>query len=348
MKSNSNKKLIIDLARFFFGVIFIILPAVIVWISLFNFRQQLQNDKIATLKKQMQKDLLRFEQKTNLISKPIRDVAMHFDTTMKKNQSLTNLRDKNLLQSSIKKLLGHTTEKYGFPSEACAFFFTSTATAQINFKNDKEVSEVSVSRITELMFDINHNRFSDKKESLKQLGISLKNDFAITLNPNFLNGLANNSCYMFLREDGKQKLLLVYRHHSFLLLTILIDFTGLDEKHDALLKIRNFQEKSSHIAFFPIQDHRKKIILTSRSRKSLFNLKRVLNQLNDIPNKLSWLLLENELFLIQPPSPQSDYRILLSSEISSPEPEYELQFLASLLTIAGLFFIKALAESIFL
>ncbi|MFZ5951769.1 MAG: adenylate/guanylate cyclase domain-containing protein [Candidatus Rifleibacteriota bacterium] len=348
MKSNSTKTFVFDLVRFFSGAVFIILPAVIVWISLFNFRQQLQDDKIATLKKQMQKDLLRFDQKTSFIANPIRDVALHFDATMKKNQSLTYLRDNDLLQSSLKDLLGNTTSKYGFPSEASAFFFTSTATAQINFKNDREVSRVSLSPITKLMFDINHNRFADKLESLKQLGINLKNDFAITLNPNFLNGTANNSCYMFLRENGKQKLLLIYRHHSFLLLTVLIDFTGLDEKHDAMLKIRNFQEKSSHIAFVPINGNPLKTILTPRSSKSFKVLKRILNQLNDIPNKLSWVLLENELFLVQPPSPQSDYRILLSSEISAPEPEYELQLLASLLTIVGLFFVKAFAESIFL
>ena len=341
----------------FFGNLFklaglsllLFLPPFIVWLSLANLSQQIQEEKTATLAKKLLQASQNLELAINPFDAIFRDIDMDL-SSIGLRKDVEKFRKEKKFRKIAMKMLSNLKKSYNFDCQVSAMFFEGEWPDSINFINDKQCEKNDISEVTRLMFEIGNGMLSPTKlqDTIDKLKKEYVDCFANYLNVARLKEGGYHRTKSFYRSKNKVKLLMTVSNISYFLVNIVIDLSNLNEEFQSRISAKLHSNDSLNIAFLADQNSGYKSFTSKNRFFSRNRLNRAIKKLSQLPNKLNSFVVDSELYLATPESPQKNYRMLLSSPLPEREKEPDLQFLLAVFTIISLSLWKMLAEQIFL
>ena len=334
---------------FFIITLLLCLPPAFVWFSINNLKIKIQDEKTTVIQNKLLKKYEALQQFSSQHYEIFRDFSVLFNE--KKLQGTTRLTEKNLkaIVDIISNHLARLNQNYKLPVQASAFLQTKKGRQNFNFINDRKCKKNKISKLTQNLFKYYCIiRDKNKKKKTRQV---LKDEFE-KLKVNFNLESLNNSFkyvdYSFIRDGQNEKTLFYIRFSDSFFATALFDFSGLNEKKLAQIKINRYADSQTGIAFIGNEASNFSNIYSSRLKNRSYLVKLAIKKLGELPDKILSFKIKDEIFLVSPLSRQTNYRLILSSPAPELDKEPILTLLLALFVVIVLALWKTIAEYLFL
>lgn len=350
LKSKYNRKRSWQtILKTFAGLLFLLVPSLIIWFAMVNLQTQIRNERIKLEKPKLQRLVDN--------SEPIFNPFVKIVHEMKENHELFTNRSKihlmtlkGTLHQEMSFFARRLFPKLGYPLQTSICLRNlQTGSETINFANDKQVISNSLTHLTQMMYEINSKSGLDRKVEKKkilELGKEFKKLGLVFIDRPFLTGGEYSFSRHIMRHQNKLEFLISIRNKGYFMVNILLDMTSLGESSQILQKLNNFNEDNSGLAFFSEQKNKLQLFRSSWFNNHTGLLIRALKKIPNLPPKVNSFEIDNYLFLVSTPRAQSNFRTLACTELPKLEREEELQLLLAIVIICSLFLAKTFIESL--
>lgn len=333
----------------FAGLLFLLLPGLIIWAAMLNLQNQIRIERIEFEKPKLQKVVENSEPVFNPFLKIVHEMKLNHDLFSNRprlNRYLLNGTLEGKIYDFCAKLFKQTG--YQLKISACIKKLGQNFES-FSFVDDKEVKNNQLTRLTSMMYNINFESGVDRnaeKARILDLGNEFRKNGLIFWDRHFLTGGEYSFTRHFVRRENKLEFLISIRNKGYFMINILLDMSSLGENSQIMQKIISFNDDKIGLAFFGTKPPRSELFKSSWFNEKQGLLVRALKLIQDLPPKVNSFQIDNHLFLISAPRKQLNFRTLACTELPKIETEKELQILLAIVIILSLFLAKTMFEGL--
>jgi class 3 adenylate cyclase len=348
LKSNLNFSWSV-LAKALAGLLFLLLPGLIIWAAMLNLQKQIRKERIEFEIPKLQKLVDKSEPIFNPFLQIVHEMKLSHDL-LSNRPKLDRYLKEGSLKNEISGFASGLFKQIGYPLEVSACIRDLQQNFKIlNFVDTNEVRSNRLTRLTQMMYDINSISGIDRKvekANILELGQEFQNHELIFWDRHFLTGGEYSFTRHFIRRENKLEFLISIRNKGYFIINILIDMTSLGENSQITQKINNFKDDKTGLAFFASKSTGSGLFKSTWFNGKEGLLTRAIKQIPGLPPKVNCFEIDNHLFLISASRAQSNFTTLACTELPKIEAEKELQILLVIVIIFSLFLAKAMIEGL--